>query len=87
MEKLKAESLSFCGEHVAEKAAHAWALMNYTRLRRDIKKTVKQKEGVARLFAAEKTKQGNSAVVEPLKKDVSAITMKAGGQVGDLAAS
>lgn len=48
---------------------------------------MKEKEEVAWLFAAERAKRKNFAVVEQLTKDVSAVTMKAGEQVGAPTAS
>lgn len=46
MEKVKTESLSLRDEPVAEKAAHARALMKITRLQRDRKKIFEKRKTV-----------------------------------------
>lgn len=48
---------------------------------------VEEKEEAARLLAEEKTKREISAVIEQLKMDFSAVTLKAAEEVGTLALS
>lgn len=64
MEKLKTKSLSLHGELVAERTAHACALIDNICLQQDKKKAVEEMEEAARLLPAKRTKQKNSAVVE-----------------------
>lgn len=49
--------------------------------------TMKEKKEVVQLLTPEKAKRENSAVVAPLKKDVSAVSWKAGEQIGAPATS
>lgn len=87
MEKLKTESLSSHDELVSERTAYARAFIKNIRLKRVRKKAVEKKEGVTRLLAAERAKRENSALVEPLKKNVATVTAKASEQVGALVPS
>lgn len=87
MKKLKAENLSLHGELVLENTAYARAWMDIIRHQREKKEAVKVKEGVVRLFVAERAKRKNSSVRKQVKKNVSAVTMKAGEQSGGLAVS
>lgn len=87
MEKLSAKNLALHGKFFVEKMASARVLMNDICLQQDRKKKVDEKKGVAWLLAAEKATQENGAAVEQVKKDVLAVLMKAGEQVGALTAS
>lgn len=86
-EILKTENLWLHGELFANWTAHARALMDDIRLRRGRKKAVEEKEEVALLLAAEKAKQGDSAVDEQLKKDAFTVTVKTGDPASVVAAS
>lgn len=76
MEKLKTENSSLHGRLVAERTDHARTLMDSVHLRRDRKRSVKEKGKAARLLAAKKTKPEKSVVVEQLKKDVLTISIR-----------
>lgn len=87
LEKLQEKNASLYGVLVAKKTAHARASMDNIRLQREKKKAVTVREEAAWLLTEEKSKRENSAVVEQLKNDVSAVTLKAGERIGSLAAS
>lgn len=75
---MKAKNLELHGQLIAEKLAHARALLDNVRLQRDMKKMVKEKEKAARLLTVKQAKRENSAVTHQLKKDVLTAPMKAG---------
>lgn len=82
IENLNTKNLSLHGNLVAEKAAHACALINSTRLQRDRKNVVEEKKEVGRLRAVKKTKQKNSPMIERLKKDFLTVAIRAAGETG-----
>lgn len=86
IERLKAENLPLHGQLVAEKSAHARALLNNVRLQWHMKKVVKEKEEPAGLPTSEQAKWENSTVVKELMEDVWKVTMNAGNLIGTLAA-
>lgn len=85
VEKLKTESFSMPGNFVAERAAHARALMDSIHLQRVRRKFVEEKEGAWRVLAVEKTECKNSAGLVQLKKDFLTVTMNAAEEVNALA--
>lgn len=78
--------MTLLGKLVAEKMAHARALLENVRLHRNMKKIGTEKEEIARLLAMKKAKRKNSAAAELLQKDLLTLTMKAGKQIGALVA-
>lgn len=81
IENLKAGSLVLHGGLIAEKSAHACALLDNSRVQRDKKRALKWKEEVARLLTFGQAKQENCAVVEQLEKDVLTVTIKTGNRL------
>lgn len=56
-------------------------------LQRDMPRVVKEKEEAGRLLTYEQAKREISVIVKQLKKDVSAVTLNAGEQIGGLTTS
>lgn len=77
VKKLEMEYKSLYGNLVAGRAAHAHALMDQTRLQQGKMRVVERKEEAVRLWAVEKIKRKNSAMIEQVKKGASAVTLKA----------
>lgn len=75
-EKLSTKNLSSYGELVAERAAHARALMDNTRLHQDRKTTAEEKNETVRLFVVKRNKWKNGAVIEQFNKDIPTTTLK-----------
>lgn len=74
-------------ELIAKKMTHVFALLENSRLQRDLKKMGKEKEENAQLWTAEQAKWENRAIAEEVKPDVVTVTMKAGEQIGTLTPS
>lgn len=87
MEKQKTKSFGLQGDLVAEKTAHAWALLGIVRLQRNMKKFFMEKRAIAFLLAAESAMWENSAVGKQLRTDILIVRLKVGGQIGTLTAS
>lgn len=87
MEQHRLENLELHGKVVTHETAHARSLLGTFSLRWDMMMVAKKKAMIVCLLAAEKAKRENSAVVKELRKDVLTATMKAGEQIGAVAAS